>query len=79
MGTPSSSIEEFGGIRLGAGTLYGCLAKLEKAALVEPLPSDNRRRPYRITQAGRALLVERLEESRRIAGVGLARIGRAAT
>jgi DNA-binding PadR family transcriptional regulator len=72
-------IEEFGGLTLGAGTLYGCLANLEQAGLIEPLPSDDRRRPYRITGAGSALLEERLEESRRIARIGLARIKRAAT
>jgi DNA-binding PadR family transcriptional regulator len=67
-------IEEFGGTRLGAGTLYGCLAKLEKAGLIEPLPEDDRRRPYRITAAGSAALRQRLEETQRVAGVGLGRL-----
>lgn len=68
-------IESFAGVSLGAGTLYGCLAKLEQAGLIEPLPEEDRRRPYRITPSGTAALRERLETSRRIASVGLDRLG----
>ena len=46
-------IEGFAGVTLGAGKLYGALAKLEDAGLVEALPEDDRRRPYQITPAGR--------------------------
>jgi DNA-binding PadR family transcriptional regulator len=67
-------IEAFAGVRLGAGTLYGALAKLEQAGLVEPLPAEERRHPYRITAAGQDLLRERLSESARIAELGLRRI-----
>ena len=67
-------IEEFAGVKLGAGTLYSALAKLERAGLVEALPAEERRHPYRITEAGRAFLYQRLTESARIAEVGLRRI-----
>jgi DNA-binding PadR family transcriptional regulator len=67
-------IESFAGVRLGPGTLYSALAKLEQAGLVEALPAEERRRPYRITEAGREFLYERLTESARIAEVGLQRI-----
>ena len=67
-------IEDFAGIRLGAGTLYGALAKLERAGLVEALPPGDRRRPYQITEAGREQLRERLLQASRIAQVGLRRI-----
>jgi DNA-binding PadR family transcriptional regulator len=67
-------IEEFTGVRLGAGTLYSALGKLERAGLVEALPAEERRRPYRITEAGREYLYQRLTESARIAEVGLRRI-----
>jgi DNA-binding PadR family transcriptional regulator len=67
-------IENFAGAKLGAGTLYGALAKLEQAGFVEALPAADRRRPYRITAAGREFLYERLSESARIAEVGLRRI-----
>jgi DNA-binding PadR family transcriptional regulator len=50
-------IEGFAGVKLGPGSLYGALARLEAAGLVEPLrTSEAERRPYRITDAGRLLL-----------------------
>jgi RNA polymerase sigma-70 factor (sigma-E family) len=70
-------IEGFAGVKLGPGTLYRALAKLEQAGLVEALPAEDRRRPYRITAAGREFLSERLTESARIAEVGLRRIAAA--
>jgi DNA-binding PadR family transcriptional regulator len=71
-------IQGFAGVRLGAGTLYGCLSKLEAAGLIEPLPADDRRRPYRVTLTGLRLLREELARSARIAEVGLGRAGWAA-
>jgi DNA-binding PadR family transcriptional regulator len=70
-------IEDFAGVQLGAGTLYGALAKLEEDGLVEALPAEDRRRPYQITTAGREQLRERLSEAARIAEVGLRRISEA--
>jgi DNA-binding PadR family transcriptional regulator len=70
-------IEEFAGVTLGAGTLYGALAVLEKSGLVEALPAEDRRHPYRITAAGREHLQVRLSEAVRIAHVGLRRIAEA--
>jgi len=70
-------IEDFAGITLGAGTLYGALAKLEKAGLVEALPAEDRRHPYQITPAGREQLRDRLSQAARIASVGLQRIAAA--
>jgi DNA-binding PadR family transcriptional regulator len=67
-------VESFAGIKLGPGTLYGCLAKLEQAGLVEALPSEDRRHPYRITASGIEIVKERLVESARIAEIGLRRI-----
>jgi DNA-binding PadR family transcriptional regulator len=45
-------IEDFSGVRLGPGTLYGALARLEREGLVAPLAAEDRRHPYRITSAG---------------------------
>jgi len=70
-------IEEFAGVKLGAGTLYGALSVLEKSGLVEALPAEERRHPYRITAAGREHLQIRLSEAARIAHVGLLRIAEA--
>ena len=35
-------IEDFAGVKLGAGTLYSPLAKLDQAGLVEALPPGGR-------------------------------------
>jgi len=48
--------------------------KLEQGGLVESMPAEERRHPYRITSAGLASVEERLTESARIAKVGLKRI-----
>lgn len=52
-------------IRLGAGTLYGTLSKLEHAGLVSFSREENKRKYYRITASGVALLhaeLKRIEE-----------------
>ena len=67
-------IEAFSGVRLGAGTLYGALAKLEDDGLIVPLAAEGRRYPYEITPKGSRWLRERLSASRRIADLGLARL-----
>jgi DNA-binding PadR family transcriptional regulator len=67
-------IKEFAGVTLGPGTLYAALARLERDQLVEPLPAEERRRPYRITQAGREMLANELKQSARIVKLGLTRM-----
>lgn len=53
-------IESFAGRRLGPGTLYGALSRLEAEGYVEPLEPIGRRRPYRLTRDGRFELRKRL-------------------
>lgn len=53
-------VEGFSGRRLGPGTLYGALSRLEESGLVEPMALEGRRRPYRLTRDGRAELRRRL-------------------
>jgi DNA-binding PadR family transcriptional regulator len=48
------------GTRLGPGTLYGALARLEQQGWIEALPAEERRRPYRITGEGMRVLRARL-------------------
>ncbi|HVV47547.1 MAG TPA: helix-turn-helix transcriptional regulator [Bryobacteraceae bacterium] len=55
-------IQQFTGIELGPGTLYGVITRLLKSGWIRPLESDERRRPYRITLAGRAYLREQIAE-----------------
>jgi DNA-binding PadR family transcriptional regulator len=61
-----TDIEHFAGIHLGPGTLYGALSSLERDGLLEAMPSDQRRRPYRLTTRGRQRLREQLGELDRI-------------
>lgn len=61
-------------VTLGPGTLYGVLARLEDDGLIEPLPAEGRRRPYRITAAGQRHLAEQVRQLRRIADLGLRRL-----
>ena len=70
-------VEASTGVRLGPGTLYGALARLEERGLVEALdePGDGRR-PYRLTVRGVAVLEEQLEGMRRFAALGRRRLNR---
>jgi len=70
-------VEQVAGVHLGPGTLYATLARLEARGLIEGLPSSDRRRPYRITGAGIALVRHRLERMEAIAATGLRRLARA--
>ncbi len=54
-------IATFGRVRLGAGTLYGALTRLEERGLVETVSSEDRRRPYRLTSAGATVLQAQLD------------------
>jgi DNA-binding PadR family transcriptional regulator len=67
-------IEEFSKVHMEPGTLYGALARLERRGWIEPLPSEERRRPYRITAAGAAALREQLTTMRQIVSTGLQRL-----
>jgi DNA-binding PadR family transcriptional regulator len=67
-------IEQFAGVRLGPGSLYGALARLEQEQLVVALPSEDRRRPYRITAAGSQVLKDELSAQAAISRIGLGRL-----
>lgn len=49
-------IEGFAGVRLGPGSLYGAIGRLEERGLIEPLGAVSRTRPYQLTSAGREAL-----------------------
>jgi DNA-binding PadR family transcriptional regulator len=67
-------IERFAAVSLGPGTLYGALARLEQGHLIEPLPSDDRRHPYRITGAGAAALAEHLASMEQVVATARERL-----
>ncbi len=69
-------IEGFAGVTLGPGALYGAITRLEERKLIEPVASEDRRRPYQITATGSAELVGALADMQRIANTGTARLGR---
>lgn len=72
----TQDIEEFAGVRLGPGTLYGAITRLEERGLIEPLEAQDRRRPYRITAAGTASMETALATMRRIVEAGSSRVTR---
>ena len=67
-------IKELVGVELGPGTLYGALDRLERLSLIEPLPSDNQRHPYRITAPGTAALRVHLDSLERVSEAGRLRL-----
>ncbi|HEY2072924.1 MAG TPA: PadR family transcriptional regulator [Gaiellaceae bacterium] len=70
-------IEAFAGVRLGPGTLYGAITRLEERGLIEPLEAEDRRRPYRLTPAGTVALEDSLAGLRRVVDVALTRMAAA--
>lgn len=60
--------------RIGPGTLYGALTRLEGQGFVEPLPPQGRRRPYRLTESGASFLGQALESLQGLAQVGQQRL-----
>jgi DNA-binding PadR family transcriptional regulator len=67
-------IVEFSGVKLGPGTLYGAIARLEERGFIEAVDSGDRRRPYRITDVGRTALAEHLDNMTSVTTAGLQRI-----
>ena len=53
-------IQHFAGVRLGPGTLYGAITRLEEKGWIRPVPSEERRQPYAITAAGRKYLEDQV-------------------
>ena len=53
-------VRDFAGVRLGPGTRYGAINRLETEGLIEALAPEGRRRPYRLTDRGRDALAARL-------------------
>lgn len=67
-------IERLSGTRLGPGTLYGAIGRLEKLGWIEPLPAEERRQPYRITAQGLTVLRAKLTTLQQFAKSGLKRL-----
>ncbi len=64
-------------VRLGPGTLYGAIARLESHGLIEALERDDRRNPYRLTAKGERSLRARLASLAAVTRIGSERLVRA--
>ncbi|GAA3299691.1 helix-turn-helix transcriptional regulator [Dactylosporangium vinaceum] len=75
----NTAIEELTGRRLGPGSLYGALTRLEARGLIEPATADgepaDRQRTMQITDTGRTTLRTELEQLARVAQAGLRALG----
>ena len=67
-------VRQFAGVELGPGTLYGALDRLDRLGLIESLPADERRHPYRITPPGAAALRVHLDSLERVSAAGRLRL-----
>jgi DNA-binding PadR family transcriptional regulator len=75
----NTAIEELTGRKLGPGSLYGALARLEARKLARPADTADeaadRHRTMQITDAGRAVLRAELEQMARVSQAGLRALG----
>lgn len=71
----NAAIEELVGERLGPGSLYGALARLEAKQLIEPTEEQGRQRPVRLTPTGRQVLEQQLRSMAKVATAGLRSLG----
>ena len=67
-------IQRFANIRLGPGTLYGAVARLEQRGWIRPVKSVDRRQPYRITSEGKQYLKEQLATLDQVVRTGVRRL-----
>ena len=56
----------FAEIRLGPGTLYGAITRLEERGWIRAVGSQERRQPYRLTASGQKYLEDQLESLERV-------------
>ena len=69
-----NDIQRMAGVRLGPGTLYGALARLERSGLIKALPAEDRRHPYQLTPKGISALRAQLALLQKLASTGLRRL-----
>ena len=67
-------IESFSSIKLGPGTLYGAITRLEENGWIAAVPSEDRRQPYTLTALGRKSLESEIETLLNVAKTALKRL-----
>ena len=57
-----------GNVRIGSGTMYGATSQMMKKGWIEECPSEgfDRKRQYRLTEAGRQVLLEEVVRLRHL-------------
>jgi DNA-binding PadR family transcriptional regulator len=73
----TEDIAAFADVRFGPGSLYGAIARLESRGLIEPLKSEDRRNPYRLTALGEKALRARLTSMQAVTRIGHKRLATA--
>src|SRR6202158_4361298 len=67
-------IEDFAGVTLGPGALYGAITRLVERGLIEPLESDDSRRPSQTPASGSQALTDAVAQMNDLVRVGQARL-----
>lgn len=67
-------IARVSGRRLGPGSLYGAIARLEAANYIEALKVDGPRRPYRLTASGASALAAEISALRKLTATATRRL-----
>lgn len=67
-------VEAFADSRMGPGTLYAAIERLEKGDLIAPVVSRDRRKPYRLTPSGLEALRAQADALKRLASVATRRL-----
>ena len=67
-------IASFANVRLGPGTLYGAITRLEERGWIAAVKAEDRRQPYRLTAEGRRHLKTELNELEHMVKTGLRRL-----
>ncbi len=62
-------------VKLGAGTIYGTLSKMEVDRLIVPVAEEDRRKIYKITGSGTRLLKLELSRLQELVAHGKAEMG----
>jgi len=67
-------IQAFAGVRLGPGTLYGAISRLEARGWIRAIKTQSRRQPYRITAQGSQYLKDQLGVLEQVVRTGTRRL-----
>ncbi len=70
----TEDIASIAAVKLGPGTLYGAIARLESRGLIEAIESADRRNPYKLTGLGEKALRLRLATLEAVARAGRQRL-----